>query len=115
MAKDKPENSIGSWRIRRYYMFTVSAFAMASVAYSLYAESTSTVAEIAVQSSYWLLFGITLLYVFGVTIQDVIALKNGYANGFGLANTTTKTTKNVLETNTSSTVDNGGVVDGKPS
>ena len=104
-------NQIGSWKIRRYYMFTVSAFAMMVVIMSLSVGDSSTVKEIAVQSSFWLLFGITLLYVFGVTIQDVIALKNGF--GYG-NNTTTTTSKNVLETNTSSTVDNGGVVDGKP-
>ena len=112
MARNKVnQHVIGSWNNRRYFMYMVSIFSMIVVIISLAVGDSSTVKEIAVQSSFWLLFGITLLYVFGVTIQDVIALKNGF--GYG-NNNNSNVNKEVLETDTTSPVDNRSNVDGKP-
>ena len=100
--------TVGSWRIRRNFMFAVAGFSMSVVALTLIADRTGTVAEIAVQCSYWILFGILLLYVFGVTIQDIIMLKNGWGVLNGTAGTTA-TTQKILETNTHvRTVTNSG-------
>lgn len=78
---------VASWKSRRAYMYVVSLFAMVISSLTVYNGADTEVAMIVVQSSYWLLFGITLLYVFGVTIQDIVALKTGF--GYG-SNATTK-------------------------
>lgn len=88
-------SGIGSWKYRRNFMYVTTAFCMATVGGVLLGDKTGDVAEIAVQSSYWLLFGITFLYVFGVSVQDLVALRTGYGIG-----STIRTNKTVLETTT---------------
>jgi hypothetical protein len=61
----------GSWRLRRRFMFLVSAFCMLVIAYCLYKDLTSAVAEAAVTMAFFSLLGIVGSYVFGATWQDV--------------------------------------------
>lgn len=117
--KSKPQHDkdtvVGSWRLRRNFMFTVSAFAMGMIYKVLVANATGTVAEIIVQSSYWLLFGITALYVFGVTVQDVVALINGYKYGTSVSQGNAEMGKGELETDSVRPLDCKCNVDGKSS
>ena len=97
MAGDKvkldKDTVVGSWRIRRLFMFSVSGFSMWMIYKALDEKLIGTVAEIVVQSSYWLLFGIIALYVFGVTVQDIVALVKGYKYGSSVGEESNQTNK----------------------
>lgn len=64
-----------SWRIRRWFMFGVSAFCMWTVAYVLYKDLDSGPADTAVTMSFLTLLGIVGSYVFGATWEDVSLAK----------------------------------------
>ncbi len=70
--------SLGSWKMRRRFMFTVAGFAMFCISYCLFANKTGDVALQTVSASFWLLFGILMVYVFGATTQDILSLRSGY-------------------------------------
>lgn len=64
-----------SWRIRRWFMFGVSAFCMWTVAYVLYRDLDSGPADTAVTMAFLTLLGIVGSYVFGATWEDVSKAK----------------------------------------
>lgn len=64
-----------SWRIRRRFMFAVSAFCMWVVAYVLWQDLTSGPADTAVTMAFLTLLGIVGSYVFGATWEDISMTK----------------------------------------
>lgn len=60
----------GSWRIRRLFMFIISAFCVGAVSYVLLNGSTGEVAETAVTMSFFTLMSIVGSYVFGAVWDD---------------------------------------------
>lgn len=64
-----------SWRIRRRFMFAVSAFCMWVVAYVLWKDLTSGPADTAVTMAFLTLLGIVGSYVFGATWEDISMTK----------------------------------------
>ena len=64
-----------SWRIRRSFMFAVSAFCMWTVAYVLWRDLQSGPADTAVTMSFLTLLGIVGSYVFGATWEDLSMAK----------------------------------------
>lgn len=74
-----------SWRIRRWFMFGVSAFCMWTVAYVLYKDLQSGPADTAVTMSFLTLLGIVGSYVFGATWEDVSKAKLLGASKRGVA------------------------------
>ena len=70
---DQPDRNPGqsSWRIRRRFMFAVSAFCMWTVAYVLWRDLSSGPADTAVTMSFLTLLGIVGSYVFGATWEDI--------------------------------------------
>lgn len=59
------------WRIRRNYMFVVSAFCMVTIAYALLSHQDTRVAETAVTFAFLTLGGTVGTYVFGATWEDI--------------------------------------------
>lgn len=75
---DKQRNPAGSsWKIRRRFMFAITAFCMAVVAYVLYRDLSSGPAETAVNMSFVTLLGIVGSYVFGATWEDISMARTG--------------------------------------
>jgi hypothetical protein len=68
-----PEGS--SWSVRRKFMFAVTAFSMAVVAYVLWADKTSTVADTAVSWAFITMLSIVGAYVFGASWEDLSMAK----------------------------------------
>lgn len=64
-----------SWRIRRRFMFVVSAFCMWAVAYVLWKDLSSGPADTAVTMAFLTLLGIVGSYVFGATWEDISMTK----------------------------------------
>lgn len=64
-----------SWRIRRRFMFAVSAFCMWAVAYVLWKDLSSGPADTAVTMAFLTLLGIVGSYVFGATWEDISMTK----------------------------------------
>lgn len=73
MADEKERNPGGqsSWRIRRRFMFAVTAFCMWVIAYVLWRGLTTGPADTAVTMAFLTLIGIVGSYVFGATWEDV--------------------------------------------
>jgi hypothetical protein len=65
----------GSWTVRRRFMFAVSAFCMCVISWVLWRDMTSSVAEAAVVSSFFVLATIVGSYVFGAAWQDNTAMR----------------------------------------
>ena len=63
------------WRIRRNFMFTVSAFCMVTIVHSLATGADTKVAETAVSMAFLCLTGIVSSYVFGAAWDDINARK----------------------------------------
>lgn len=66
----RPMTGLGSWRWRRAYLFVVTAFCMAVVAYCLWFGLDGRVAETAVMMSFLTIMGGLGSYVFGATWDD---------------------------------------------
>lgn len=76
MMEDKDRNpGQSSWRIRRRFMFAVSAFCMWTVAYVLWRDLSSGPADTAVTMAFLTLLGIVGSYVFGATWEDISMTK----------------------------------------
>ena len=60
-----------SWIIRRRFMFAVIAFCMTCVAYVLYKDLDSSVAEAVVTMSFAVIMGTMGSYVFGAVWDDL--------------------------------------------
>lgn len=75
--EDKQRNPGGqsSWRIRRRFMFAVTAFCMWVIAYVLWKGLTTGPADTAVTMAFLTLIGIVGSYVFGATWEDVSIAK----------------------------------------
>lgn len=74
--EDKDRNpGQSSWRIRRRFMFAVSAFCMWTVAYVLWRGLSSGPADTAVTMAFLTLLGIVGSYVFGATWEDISMTK----------------------------------------
>lgn len=76
MANDRPSQGIGSWKVRRRFMFAVTAFCMACVMYILYKNLESSVAETTITMAFFCLSTIVGSYVFGATWQDINMAKS---------------------------------------
>lgn len=61
---------LGTWRVRRAFMFGVTAFCMGSIVFVLYKGSDTRVAETVVEMGYGTMGAITFAYVFGRVLQD---------------------------------------------
>lgn len=75
---DKKQRNPGvqsSWRIRRRFMFAVTAFCMWVIAYALWKGLTAGPADTAVTMAFLALIGIIGSYVFGATWEDVSIAK----------------------------------------
>ena len=75
--EEKQRNPGGqsSWRIRRRFMFAVTAFCMWAIAYVLWKGLTTGPADTAVTMAFLTLIGIVGSYVFGATWEDVSIAK----------------------------------------
>ncbi|RUQ78151.1 hypothetical protein ELZ22_17305 [Brucella abortus] len=70
-----------TWRRRRQFMFAVSGFCAAVIAYVLLTDMQSSVAETAVIFAFLALIGNVGSYVFGAAWQDVSNMRvNGPTN-----------------------------------
>ena len=67
-----------SWKNRRRFLFACASFCMAVVAFVLYRDMQSEVAEVAVTMSFVTLISMTGSYVFGAAWQDVTEIKRRY-------------------------------------
>lgn len=76
----RPAAGIGSWRMRRAFMFGVTAFCMGVVAYILMNDVKGRVAETCVTMAFFTLMMVTGSYVFGAVWQDVSTIRS---TGFG--------------------------------
>lgn len=87
----RPAVGIGSWQVRRAYLFTVSAFCMGVIAYTLGHDMHSRVAETAVNMAFIGLISMVGSYVFSATWQDISTIRaesprgngGGYGGGYG--------------------------------
>lgn len=79
---DRPPYGLGSWKVRRAYLFTITLFCMAVITTCVALDRNGQVALEAVSASFWLLFAIFMVYVLGATSQDIVALRSGYGMGF---------------------------------
>lgn len=70
MPEAERNQTVGSWAIRRRFMFVVTAFCMATIGYVLGHDMRSRVAETAVASSFLVLGSTIASYVFGATWDD---------------------------------------------
>lgn len=64
-----------AWAVRRRFMFSVSVFCMAIIAYVLWRELNTTPAEAAVTMAFITLAGIVGSYVFGAVWEDTTNFK----------------------------------------
>lgn len=83
---DRPPRGVGSWRTRRLFMFAVTAFSMGTIAYILYRDMDSRVADTAVTMAFFTLISTVGSYVFGAAWQDVNTIRQrggGYGGGYG--------------------------------
>lgn len=63
-------SGLGSWRIRRRFMFACTLFCMLTVAYVLHYEMDSRPAETAITMAFITIASIVGSYVFGATWDD---------------------------------------------
>jgi hypothetical protein len=63
------------WKHRRRYVAVVLAFCMLTVAWALYKNLDTKVAETVVMMAFWCIIATTGSYVFGATWSDVSLLK----------------------------------------
>ncbi|UYA99028.1 hypothetical protein P9A54_gp43 [Xanthomonas phage vB_Xar_IVIA-DoCa10] len=72
---ERNENWKSSWRVRRRFMFAVSAFCMWVIGYVLYRDLGSSPADTAITMAFLTLISIVGSYVFGATWEDVSLAK----------------------------------------
>lgn len=68
---DRPVMGLGSWTVRRRFLFAVVGFCMGVVSYILWKDMTSTVAETAITMAFLCITSAVGGYVFGATWEDV--------------------------------------------
>lgn len=73
--KDRPEHGLGSWKMRRRFMWAITLFCMYCVYYVMRSGADTRVGETVVMSSFMCMFGILGSYVFGATWQDISMIK----------------------------------------
>ena len=71
MTEDRPVEGLGSWRVRRAYMFSITLFCMASVAYVLASGQDTRVGETVIMMAFGTMASVTGAYVFTASWQDV--------------------------------------------
>jgi len=76
MGPDRPVQGLGSWRVRRAFMFIVSLFSMGCVSYVLGAGTRGRVAETVVEMAFGTITLVTACYVFGAVWQDVSTIQS---------------------------------------
>lgn len=69
---------LGSWKQRRRFMWVITLFCMAVIGYCVFKDRAGSVAELAVEASFWCITAIMLFYVFGATMTDIMALRGGF-------------------------------------
>jgi len=72
---DRPSVGVGSWTVRRRFMFIVIAFCMGVVSYCLWQNLESRVAETAVMSAFFVIGTTIGSYVFGAAWQDISSIR----------------------------------------
>ena len=71
-VNDRPaKGEIGSWTMRRRFMWVISIFCMWSIAYVLIKGQDTRVAETSVMCAFLCLGSIVGSYVFGAAWQDI--------------------------------------------
>lgn len=77
----KPTQFIGSWRMRRRFLFVVTLFCSLMIAYANIWGRDTRVSETTVEMAFIALIMITGAYVFGAAWQDISAMRMGYKPG----------------------------------
>lgn len=67
---EKPWNKPGNWILRRRFMFAISVFCAAVIAYVLWTELDTEAAQTAVNMAFVVLLGNVGSYVFGACWDD---------------------------------------------
>lgn len=71
IREPRPSQGLGSWRVRRAYLFGTTAFCMFTVAYILTNNMHGRVAETAVLMAFGTMASCTGAYVFTASWEDV--------------------------------------------
>lgn len=62
-----------SWKIRRFLMIAVTTFCMAIIWLVVYGGMDTETARTAMKYSFWVIFSVLVIYVFGVISDEQIA------------------------------------------
>ena len=60
-----------SWKVRRFLMFLITAFCMAVIWKSIHVDG-SEASITAIKYSFWVLFSVVAIYVFGVVTDEQV-------------------------------------------
>jgi hypothetical protein len=75
-VSDRPIQGLGSWRVRRAFLFGVIVFSAGCVAYVLGADMKHRVAETVVEMAFACITLSTGTYVFGAAWQDISTIRS---------------------------------------
>jgi hypothetical protein len=75
-VSDRPSHGLGSWRVRRAFLFGVVVFSGACVSYVLGADLKHRVAETVVEMAFVTITLSTGSYVFGAAWQDISTIRS---------------------------------------
>ncbi len=75
LTGDRPAAGVGSWRVRRAFLFVNTAVSMGVVAYVLANDMRGAVAETAVVMAFANLISSVGAYVFGAAWQDISTIR----------------------------------------
>lgn len=78
MSQLKSPSTIGNWEQRRKFMWYNTIFDMWVICMILLTKQDTQVAQIVASGCLWSLMATLLFYVFGATVQDVMALRTGF-------------------------------------
>lgn len=76
----KSDMNMGTWEHRRKFMWWNTIFNMVIISYCV-AFKEGTIASLAVEACFWSNTATLFFYVFGATVQDVLALRSGVVSG----------------------------------
>lgn len=80
-AKTGRERRQGQWFWRRLMIMTLTVFSMTMLVWLAWHAPDDEIHRLMVQGYFWLLFGLTLLYVAGATTQDIVSLVSAVKGG----------------------------------
>ena len=76
----KKDDRLGTWQHRRKFMWWNTFFNMVIISYCV-SFKDNDIAAIAVQACFWSNTATLFFYVFGATVQDILALRTGAVRG----------------------------------